>query len=342
MIMNQHFKDLREYNLIRNQIDNDKRRQQTEYLRTKYNTEQMAKANELLSLEINKQKLEQRFLLAGVIILFVILGLIYQLLRQKKEYNLMLEHKVAERTDQLEHSNKILMETNMELERFVFIASHDLKTPLNNIINFTKLLEKRLSNSEDKDTHEYLSFIKEGGIRLNKLIKDTLEYSKQSMQEDQQFEQIDLNKLLEQVEQSISNYIQINNAKIIIQNNLPKIEAHHSSIVVLFQNLIENGIKYNESTEPTINIYHKETNRHHSIFVEDNGIGISEEYHEKVFTMFTRLHSHYTYEGSGLGLSICKKIMQKMGGDITLIKNNDTGSIFELKFPLDIIYTQRI
>ena len=292
----------------------------------------MSKDNRLLSLEINKRKSERNLLISGVIFLFVLLGLIYQLLRQKKMYNQSLERKVAERTNQLQESNRLLMETNIELERFVFIASHDLQTPLNNIISFTGLLEKRINAFEDEKSEEYLSFIKEGGLRLSNLIKDTLDYSKQSKQ-DIHFEKIDLNKLLEEVEHSISNYIKTKSARIIIQNSLPTILAHQSSLVALFQNLIENGLKYNTSQEPTIRIYHKEMEDFILIFIEDNGIGIAEEYHDKIFTMFARLHTHRDYEGSGLGLSICKKIMRKMDGDITLRSKIGKGSIFEVKFP---------
>jgi len=130
------------------------------------------------------------------------------------------------------------------------------------------------------------------------------------------------------------------NAELIKLNDLPYINAHKSSLGLLFQNLIENSIKYNESDKPVTKIYTKEENKSISIFIEDNGIGIPEEYHSKVFGMFSRLHNQGEYEGSGLGLSICKKIIDKLNGDIIIHNKEGGGSVFEILLPKSIVVSE--
>ncbi|MFK8101003.1 MAG: tetratricopeptide repeat protein [Saprospiraceae bacterium] len=254
--------------------------------------------------------------------------------RKSKGYNEVLEKAIEKRTKELENSNVDLAKSNTELERFAYIASHDLKTPLRDIVSFTGLLERRLKSHSDPSVHEYLTFIKKGGIRLNNLIMDTLEYSKLSvLEKENKLEVIDLNKLFSEIQNFLAGYIKENKASIIKLNELPSIRANRSSIILLFQNLIENSIKYNESAAPLVKISTQETAAFLSIFVEDNGIGISQEYYEEVFVMFSRLHTQNNYEGSGLGLSICKKIVDQLNGEIHLQSQVGKGSIFEIRLP---------
>lgn len=291
----------------------------------KFLNKKLRKENQALVDDIETSKQLNLYIGSTLLVIFSLLMLQFYNNRRYKKVNNLLEGK-----------KKDLEESNEELERFMFIVSHDLKTPLSSIINFTGLLQKKLEQSGDEIVDKYMSFIKEGGLRLNNLITDTLEFSKQSKQE-YKLEAIDLNDLLEEIEHSISSYIQEKNAKIIKSKSFPKILGHPSSLVVLFQNLIENGIKYNESDCPTIKIHTKENEEFYSIFIEDNGIGIEEEYQDNVFIMFKRLHNQNDYEGSGLGLSICKKIMRQMNGAIILNSKIGRGSIFEIKFPIHLM-----
>jgi light-regulated signal transduction histidine kinase (bacteriophytochrome) len=138
----------------------------------------------------------------------------------------------------------------------------------------------------------------------------------------------------------LSGFIQEKNA-VIQFDNLPTIQANKAQIQQLFQNLIENGIKYNESDEPTLNIYVNRTENNLQIIFEDNGIGIPEAYHEQIFDMFKRLHNNSTYQGTGIGLAICKKIMEVHHGTISVASQESQGSKFILHFPMTLTANQQ-
>jgi len=300
----------------------------------KYKNKKLTQQNQELSDEIKSRKKTTN--LISTILLLISGFLILQLYnnRRYKKVNNLLEV----RTKDLEKSNEELATSNEELERFSFHASHDLKTPLRNIINFSTLLEKKLTEEHSPDIHKYISFIKDGGIRMNDLIESTLEYSTQSnFQKTRLEEEIDLNQLLVEIEKSNPSLIEKGKASLVKSNDLPKIKAHKSSIFLLFQNLIENGIKYNKSEKPVITISSVSTDKFLKINVKDNGIGIPEEHRSAVFTMFSRLHNQNEYAGSGLGLSICKKIIDQLNGEIHIHGNEDEGCTFEIKVPLDLV-----
>jgi len=295
---------------------------------------ELKEKNEELSDVIKKRKRTIYIILPTFIMISSLLMLQLVNNQRYKRLNELLKTK----TKELENSNEHLAKSNEELERFAFIASHDLKTPLGNVINFTHLLERELKPYGGEKALEYLSFIKKGGERLNNLIIDTLEYSRLSyVEKTNQKQTIDLNILLGELQNSMQSYIEERNASIILPDNLPSIKADHSAIFLLFQNLLENGMKYNNSKTPTIEIYLKESDEFISVSIEDNGLGIPEEHHNEVFVMFSRLHNKREYEGSGLGLSICKKIVEKLHGEICIQSKMGEGSIFEIKLPHDLI-----
>lgn len=231
----------------------------------------------------------------------------------------------------LKHSNLALERSNEELERFAYIASHDLKTPLNNILSFAHLLQKELKDNQSPKIHQYLSFIKDGSLRMNSLIKSVLEFSKVSKVEEDKVK-ISFDAIVQEVQLTISNFISQKNGQVIIVNPLPTIFYYHSEILKLFQNLIENGIKYNESPEPTVKIFSQKENGLITLCFEDNGIGIDQEYHERVTKMFTRLHRESEYQGSGLGLAICQKIINRLNGSLEIQSDGNSGTQFILKF----------
>lgn len=296
----------------------------------KYRNEELEKENLELVKDIKNRK-RTTLIILGFLTLVCSLLILQFLnnLRHKKLNNLL-----KQKTTELESSNTDLANSNEELERFTFIASHDLKTPIRDIVSFTNLLEKRLGTNLDETASEYLFFIRKGGLRLDRLIQDTLEYTSltQSNKENSK-DNVDLNLAINKVEHKIANLIKERQVSIIKSEELPIVKANGSSIDTLFEKLIENGIKYNKSESPIIKIYSKKGKRFFSVFVEDNGIGLSEEYSNKVFTMFTRLHNQQEYTGTGLGLSICKKIIENLKGEIQLLSKEGEGSVFEIKFP---------
>ena len=318
-----------------NQIKAKEKISNSEY---KYQLLHNEQENQLLKIQNDSSKRTSIFATTIALLLLLLALLSLFAYRKSRDNNEILEKAIEIRTKELENSNIDLAKSNEELERFVFIASHDLKTPLRDIVSFTSLLERQLKSSDNEKVHEYLSFIKNGGKRLNSLISDTLEYSRFShLQKENQTEFINLNILLDELQNTLSNYISEKNAKIIIANNLPHIDANRSSITSLFQNLLENSIKYNQSDIPTIKISTATNQDFLSIFIDDNGIGIPEEYQDEIFTMFSRLHNQNEYEGSGLGLAICKKIVENLNGKILIKSEPDKGSTFELRFPNNIV-----
>lgn len=316
-------------------------------LDTKYAVEKQHAENELLranqvisEAKLSKQKVISFSILGILLSVFALGFVLLKAYRNKNKYSKKLELEVKERTKDLEVSNKDLTRSNKELERFAFIASHDLKTPLRSIISFTDLLDKEIANGENEKAQEYIAYIKKGGKRMNTLIEDVLEYSKLSKLNDSEntkTDLIDLNKIVARASNKVKNYFDEKNTNIEILNPLPEIKADTSSIFSLFRNIIENGIKYNESDIPKIKIYSKAGTDSTSIFIEDNGIGIEQNYQEKIFTMFSRLHTHEKYEGTGLGLSSCKKIIEQLKGEILVSSKIDVGTTFEIVFPKEVI-----
>ena len=312
-------------------------------LETEYQTKRKDAENTFLKAKQNENEVIirlQRILAISISLIGLLAtGLIFYAYRIKGNQNTLLEESVAERTrelnesyNELERSNQELERSNEELERFAYIASHDLKQPLNTVISFADLLDRELQDSSKIKGKKYLEFIQKGAGQMKHLIEDILEYSMLN-KEGKDLQKIDLNQLVNEVLQSISELINRKNAHIEVLSNLPTIQYEHTKLLLVFKNLIENGIKYNESDLPTISIQHIEQEDYISISFSDNGIGIEEKYFSKLFKMFSRLENSDRYEGTGLGLSLCKKIMTNMGGTIYLESKANQGSTFTIHIP---------
>ncbi|MDT3403367.1 sensor histidine kinase [Mucilaginibacter terrae] len=217
---------------------------------------------------------------------------------------------------------------NLELEQFVYIASHDLQEPLLTIGNFIEMLKVDYGPVlQDDDAQLYLGFIEDAASRMRNLIKDLLDYSR--LGKTKQTEQVDINELLQHLISDLDTRITASGTQINF-NNLPTVTGYRTELRQLFQNLITNAIKFGKKeVSPVINISAKQHEAGGWAFtVQDNGIGIEPKYHEKIFLIFQRLHNRDEYPGNGIGLANCKKIAAMHGGDIGVQSAPGTGSSF--------------
>ena len=256
-----------------------------------------------------------------------------------QEKNRMLEQKVEERTFALqnalgkvesseeklqEYANR-LEKSNYELTEFAHIASHDLKAPIRGIISFAQLFERRNNIKFDEVDREYFNYIKNNAFHSAQLIDDVLNYSKIDKNLDEPT-RLDINRCIDTVKTNLTALIEEQKGAI-KTTDLPLIMAHKSLIIQLFQNLIGNGLKYNKSEKPSVSISYELNSRGETVFcVADNGIGIGAEYHQKVFAMFRRLHAQSEYEGSGIGLAFCARIVNTYGGEIWIDSDEGKGT----------------
>lgn len=240
---------------------------------------------------------------------------------------------IAEQMNQeLAVANRDLEVSNKELENFAYIASHDLQEPLRKIINFTDLLYPEVEDHLDEDSRQYFSIIKNAAIRMRILIQDLLNYSR-SRQRELEKEKVDLRGLVKGSLQELGEIIESKQAVIHI-GNMPELEVSSNLMQQVFTNIIGNGIKYMEQGKsPEIHIESQEQSDHWLISIRDNGIGIRDEFLEDVFEIFRRLHSRSEFEGTGIGLAICKKVVERHGGKIWVESQEGQGSTFFFTLP---------
>ncbi len=239
----------------------------------------------------------------------------------------LAEEKLYQANHSLREKTKELSVSNAELEQFAFVASHDLQEPLRMITGFLSLIEKKYDSVLDEKGKEYIRFATDGAMRMRKIILDLLEFSRVGSL-DLKRDEIKMNQLLEEVLALNNKLITENNAQIEIFD-LPVVMAVQSSMRQLFQNLINNAIKYKKKdARPEIIISSSEDEHYWYFNIQDNGIGIHQEYTEKIFNIFQRLHSKDEYSGTGIGLAICKKIVEDHGGEITVESEEGKGSTF--------------
>jgi light-regulated signal transduction histidine kinase (bacteriophytochrome) len=220
-----------------------------------------------------------------------------------------------------------LATSNNELERFAYIATHDLQEPLRLVSSFTELLKKKYASQLDEQAVEYINYAVEGASRMKNLILDLQEFTKFSSNKEE-FTKSNLNKLLEKVTNTLAEKIKCSETVLIIPD-LPVINAKATLISQLFENLIGNAIKYRSSKKPLVIIDCKEEPDYYEFSVSDNGIGIDEDYWDKIFVLFKRLHrNNEIFEGTGVGLAVCKKIVELHHGNICVRSEKGKGSTF--------------
>lgn len=338
---------LEKYANLKDSLANEASLQKMSDSKTRFEILQKEKELALKDAEFYTQ--QRTFLLLGIGILSIILWLLYKQNQLKAKNNLVLEEKnkqikkqneelarayshQKETNQKIKEQNKQLEQSNIELKRFAYIASHDLKEPLRSIGSYANLLQRRYNNKLDSDADEFLNYITASTKRLYHLLNDVLHYSKLD------FDQADVDltdskEALEIANENLKNKIIEKNAKISF-GELPKVTADKLHLVQLFQNLIDNSIKYSEKTNPTVEIESSKKNGFYEFSIKDNGIGIEPPFQQKIFEMFKRLHNRDKYDGNGIGLAICKKIVQQYGGDIWVESMAGEGSTFYFTFPV--------
>ncbi len=257
---------------------------------------------------------------------------------KKLTYCLKSQHK------EINKQSKQLNSKNKELEQFAYITSHDLQEPLNTISSFIDILKEEYASKFDEEGKQMMGFVKEGSVRMKKLIDALLQYSR--LGRNNIYANVDCLTLMDALTLDLQSVIKSTNAEITYEN-LPTIRGNEVELRLLFQNLITNGIKFRAlNTTPKILITCKKVveegeglnnNQTNWVFaVKDNGIGIAEEYQNKVFAIFQRLHSRLDYEGSGIGLAHCKKIVEAHSGKIWFTSQKNEGTIFYFSIPTNI------
>lgn len=215
---------------------------------------------------------------------------------------------------------------NKELEQFTYVASHDLQEPLRTIKSYSGLLSQRFSDDLNEDGQQFLKFIGDASLRMSNLIKGLLDYSQ--IGRDKKISEVDCNELVDEVLQDLGSSIESHDAQI-TADNLPVIQGYKLELRQLFQNLIGNAIKFHRPGQgPKVEVDAIEHTTHWQFLVKDNGIGINPIYQEKIFTLFQRLHQSKEFDGTGIGLAHCKKIVEMHHGEIWLESTEGEGSTF--------------
>lgn len=251
-------------------------------------------------------------------------------------YDLELTEKnaVIDRLQNFEIANYIhrLEMSNTELRQFAHAASHDLKEPLRTIASFVSLLDKQYQNRLDDTGREYLHYITSAAKRMDELVGDLLDLSRINLTE-LRVAPVNLHTVVEEVVKDLGAMMQDKNVKLVM-GKLPVINTDRTQMHQLFMNLISNAVKYNESDTPQITIKAKKEGRRYLLTVADNGIGIPDEYKTKIFELFQRLHHREKYSGTGIGLTISKRIVERHGGKIWVEGNKPNGSVFHILLPV--------
>ena len=222
---------------------------------------------------------------------------------------------------------------NRELEQFAFIASHDLQEPLRKILAFGERLGTKYREKLDEEGKDYLIRILNASKRMQQFIRDLIQYARVATRPEP-LDTLDLRETVMEVISDLELKIERIGANVEVFE-LPAVKGEKSQIRQLFQNLIANALKFHGEEQPHIKIYSRRTDHDCLIFVEDNGIGFDEKYLDRIFVPFERLHGKSAYEGTGMGLAICRKIVERHGGSITAKSKPGEGSTFIITLPLE-------
>jgi signal transduction histidine kinase len=248
-----------------------------------------------------------------------------EIFRKKNEQTKQILETLDEKKEALEKSNA-------ELQRFAYVASHDLQEPLRMVSSYTQLLEKRYKDKLDDDANEFIEYAVDGAKRMQTLINDLLSFSRVDSM-GKQVKELNTNSIFDYVLNSLKVSVDETNATV-SRENMPSVSGDEGQLKQLFQNLLANALKYHDpNREIKVHCSFKDAGSHWMFAIKDNGIGIEEEYFEKIFVIFQRLHTKHEYSGTGIGLALCKKIIERHGGEIWLESKLGEGTTFFFTIP---------
>jgi len=337
---NEAFDWLQKYASMKDSLFEKNSQKEIAQLEISFQSKQKDIENDLLKKEKESQSLviQQRTRIAmGVGLTMILLGIIaFQLFltkRKAKRINSKLEEMVKNRTKELEETNKRLLLSNDELQSFAFIASHDLKEPLRNIGSFITLIKRRIEQKKYESLDEYIQFVEKGNQQMVDLVEALLEYSKMDFLPTETDHHTDISKEIFNVCELLRDSFSQRNVQLFV-DDIPNFHYNPFVVKTILKNLIENAVKYNKSESPIIRISSNNEGGRFNLIVSDNGIGIAPEHHQKIFDMFVRLNSREEYNGSGMGLAFCKKILMNNGGSISVESEEGKGSKFKVTLPV--------
>jgi light-regulated signal transduction histidine kinase (bacteriophytochrome) len=237
-----------------------------------------------------------------------------------------------ESTDrELQQQADNLRQRNDDLERFAYVASHDLQEPIRTVVSFSQLLERRYKGKFDAEADDYLRFIANAGQRMHQLVNSLLEYSRTTTRAIA-FDAVDTGVVLSGVLENMAHTI-LEFGATVTHEQLPVVRGDAQQISQVFQNLIENAVKFRSADPPRIHVSAEVSGDMWKFSVKDNGIGIEPQYLDKIFVIFQRLHGQEQYPGTGIGLAIVKRIIERHGGDIWVESEPGKGSTFFFTLP---------
>jgi two-component system, chemotaxis family, sensor kinase Cph1 len=254
------------------------------------------------------------------------------------QYEIAIFDDITERKQQdaaLRAAHEELKRSNAELEQFAYVASHDLQEPLRMVASYTQLLGRRYEARFDSDAREFMAYIVDGASRMKQLIEDLLAYSRVGTK-GQEFAAVSSEAALRRALFNLRTATEEAGAAV-TYDAMPMVHADESQVAQLFQNLIGNALKFRSASVPRIHVHAKEERGEWQFEVRDNGIGIEPQYFERIFMVFQRLHNKGEYPGTGIGLAICKKVVERHGGRIwvesRLAQDANHGSSFYFTLP---------
>jgi signal transduction histidine kinase len=251
--------------------------------------------------------------------------------RELSQHREHLEEQVALRTGELSATAANLARSNTELEQFAYVASHDLQEPLRMVGSYLQLLQRKYEGRLDDRADKYIAYAVDGATRMQRMINDLLAYSR-VMTRGKSPEPADCEQALDDALANLERSIQENGA-VITRDPLPVVHADFSQLVQVFQNLVGNAIKYRRDQPPRIHVSAERQPGRWQFSVGDDGIGIEPQYFERIFVIFQRLHGRDEYSGTGIGLAVCKKIVERHGGKIWVESEYGVGSTFHFTIP---------